>query len=106
MRIRRFQEHSTIIYESQPPPDAMPLLRLAWYRSHSPVPITRTSTDSPYQSPVPMTDRPYHSLAPIADANAAAVKTADAHAAARNKQDANYLATFMMDSRSVVILDI
>mmetsp|Transcript_24825 Transcript_24825/g.49589 ORF Transcript_24825/g.49589 Transcript_24825/m.49589 type:complete len:335 (-) Transcript_24825:179-1183(-) len=49
----RSLEHSTIIYESQPPPDAMPLLRLAW-----------------------------------------------------NKQDANYLATFMMDSRSVVILDI
>mmetsp|Transcript_57214 Transcript_57214/g.134676 ORF Transcript_57214/g.134676 Transcript_57214/m.134676 type:complete len:335 (-) Transcript_57214:228-1232(-) len=49
----RSLEHSTIIYESQPPPDAMPLFRLAW-----------------------------------------------------NKQDANYLATFMMDSRSVVILDI
>uniref|UniRef100_A0A6U2BML3 Uncharacterized protein n=1 Tax=Hemiselmis andersenii TaxID=464988 RepID=A0A6U2BML3_HEMAN len=49
----RSLEHSTIIYESQPPPEALPLLRLAW-----------------------------------------------------NKQDTNYLATFVMDSPSVVILDV
>mmetsp|Transcript_22657 Transcript_22657/g.51053 ORF Transcript_22657/g.51053 Transcript_22657/m.51053 type:complete len:338 (-) Transcript_22657:128-1141(-) len=49
----RSLEHSTIIYESSTPPDAPPLLRLAW-----------------------------------------------------NKQDTNYLATFMMDNTSVVILDI
>jgi len=49
----RSLEHSTIIYESAPPPDSAPLLRLAW-----------------------------------------------------NKQDTNYLATFVMDSSSLVILDV
>ena len=49
----RSLEHSTIIYESAPPPDSSPLLRLAW-----------------------------------------------------NKQDTNYLATFVMDSSALVILDI
>lgn len=49
----RSLEHSTIIYESNAPPDAAPLLRLAW-----------------------------------------------------NKQDTNYLATLVMDSCSVVVLDI
>jgi WD repeat-containing protein 68 len=49
----RSLEHSTIIYESAPPPDSAPLLRLAW-----------------------------------------------------NKQDTNYLATFVMDSSALVILDV
>jgi WD repeat-containing protein 68 len=49
----RSLEHSTIIYESAPPPDSAPLLRLAW-----------------------------------------------------NKQDTNFLATFVMDSDALVILDI
>jgi WD repeat-containing protein 68 len=49
----RSLEHSTIIYESAPPPDSAPLLRLAW-----------------------------------------------------NKQDPNFLATFVMDSNAVVILDV